>query len=66
MKYKLQMQPEQVVQRAIYAVKRARNSIRDMKFSLEDANRTEFDFMCRIVEAATDACACTIINLVGK
>ena len=60
MKYKLQMQPDQVVERAIYAVKRARNLMDDVEFSLEDASRTEFDFMCRIVEAAIDAGARTI------
>jgi 2-isopropylmalate synthase len=60
MKYKLQMQPEQVLERAVYAVKRARNLMSDVEFSLEDASRTEFDFMCRIVEAAIDAGAGTI------
>jgi 2-isopropylmalate synthase len=60
MKYKLQMQPGQVVERAIYAVKRARNLMPDVEFSLEDASRTEFDFMCRIVEATIDAGARTI------
>ena len=60
MKYKLQMQPEQVLERAVYAVKRARNLMSDVEFSLEDASRTEFDFMCRIVEAAIDAGARTI------
>ena len=60
MKYKLQMQPEQVLERAVYSVKRARNLMDDVEFSLEDASRTEFDFMCRIVEAAIDAGARTI------
>jgi 2-isopropylmalate synthase len=60
MKYKLQMQPEQVLERAVYAVKRACNLMSDVEFSLEDASRTEFDFMCRIVEAAIDAGARTI------
>ena len=60
MKYKLQMQPEQVLERAVYAVKRARNLMSNVEFSLEDASRTEFHFMCRIVEAAIDAGARTI------
>jgi len=60
MKYKLQMQPEQVLEQAIGAVKIARDLIDDVEFSLEDASRTEFDFMCRITEAVIDAGATTI------
>ncbi len=60
MKYKLQMQPDQVIERAIHAVKRARNLQDDVEFSLEDASRTEFDFMCRIIEATITAGARTI------
>ncbi|OMH38105.1 2-isopropylmalate synthase [Motiliproteus sp. MSK22-1] len=60
MKYKLQMEPDQVVAQAVHAVKRARNLIDDVEFSLEDASRSEFDFMCRIIEACIDAGARTI------
>ena len=60
MKYKLQMQPEQVLEQAVGAVKIARGLIDDVEFSLEDASRTEFDFMCRITEAVIDAGAATI------
>lgn len=60
MKYKLQMQPDQVVEQAVYAVKRARNLRDDVEFSLEDASRSEMDFMCRIIEAVIDAGARTI------
>ncbi len=60
MKYKLQMQPDQVVAQAVHAVKRARNLIDDVEFSLEDASRSELDFMCRIIEACIDAGARTI------
>ena len=60
MKYKLQMQPDQVLDQAIAAVKLARDLIDDVEFSLEDASRTEFDFMCRITEAVIDAGAQTI------
>lgn len=60
MKYKLQMEPDQVVAQAVHAVKRARNLIDDVEFSLEDASRSEMDFMCRIIEAAIDAGARTI------
>jgi len=60
MKYKLQMEPEQVIAQAVHAVKRARNLIDDVEFSLEDASRSEMDFMCRIIEAAIEAGARTI------
>ncbi|UTW10323.1 2-isopropylmalate synthase [Marinobacterium rhizophilum] len=60
MKYKLQMQPDQVVEQAVKAVARARNLMDDVEFSLEDASRSEFDFMCRIIEQVIDAGARTI------
>ena len=60
MKYKLQMQPDQVVENAVRAVKRARGLVADVEFSLEDASRSELDFMCRIIEAVIDAGAGTI------
>lgn len=60
MKYKLQMDPDKVVEQAVYAVKRARNLISDVEFSLEDASRSDLDFMCRIIEKVIDAGARTI------
>ncbi len=60
MKYKLQMEPDQVLERAVDSVKLARSLIDDVEFSLEDGSRSEFEFMCRIVEAVIDAGARTI------
>jgi len=60
MKYKLQMEPEAVLERAVESVKLARSLVDDVEFSLEDASRTEFEFMCRITEAAINAGAGTI------
>jgi len=60
MKYKLQMEPEDVLAQAIGAVKIARDLIDDVEFSLEDASRTDFDFMCRVTEAVIAAGARTI------
>ena len=60
MKYKLQMEPEAVLERAVESVKLARNLCGDVEFSLEDGSRSEFDFMCRITEAAIAAGAGTI------
>src|SRR6476646_433670 len=52
MKYKLQMEAEQVYEMVISSVTRARNHIDDVEWSAEDATRTHFDFLCRCVEAA--------------
>jgi len=60
MKYKLQMEPDTVLERAVESVKLARNLCDDVEFSLEDGSRSEFDFMCRITEAAINAGARTI------
>ncbi len=60
MKYKLQMEPEQVYEMVIASVTRARNHIDDVEWSAEDATRTHFDFLCRCVEAAINAGATTI------
>ena len=60
MKYKLQMEPDQVLAQAVGAVKMARDLIDDVEFSLEDASRTDFEFMCRITEAVIAAGARTI------
>ena len=60
MKYKLQMEPEKVLERAVHAVKRARQYTDNVEFSLEDGSRSDFDFMCRIIEATINAGAGTI------
>ena len=60
MKHKLMMEPDQVVEQAVRAVKRARNHVDDVEFSCEDAGRSELDFLCRIIEAAIAAGAGTI------
>ena len=60
MQFKLKMEPEQVVERAVLAVKHALRYTSDVEFSLEDASRSEFEFMCRIIEAVIDAGARTI------
>lgn len=60
MKYKLQMTPQNVLEQAEYAVRRARNYTDDVEFSCEDAGRSEIDFLCKIIEAAISAGATTI------
>ncbi|WP_226644464.1 2-isopropylmalate synthase [Microbulbifer variabilis] len=60
MKYKLQMDPEDVLQQAVKAVKTARQFTDDVEFSLEDGSRSEPEFMYRIIEAVIAAGAGTI------
>jgi 2-isopropylmalate synthase len=60
MQKKLRMTPDQVLDAAVRAIKRARQYTDDIEFSAEDAGRSEIDFLCRIVEAAINAGATTI------
>src|SRR5271167_4032711 len=60
MKYKLQKEPQAVYEMVIAQVTRARNYTDDVEWSAEDGTRTEFDFLCRCVEAAIKAGATTI------
>ena len=60
MREKLRMQPQDVLERAVAAVKQARNETDDVEFSPEDAGRSEPDFLCRIIEAVIEAGATTI------
>jgi len=60
MQNKLRMTPEQVLERAVWAVKRARQYTDDVEFSPEDAGRSEIDFLCRVLEAVIAAGARTV------
>ena len=60
MKWKLQKEPHEVLQMVITQVTRARNHVDDVEWSAEDGTRTEFEFLCRCVEAAIKAGATTI------
>jgi 2-isopropylmalate synthase len=60
MKFKLQKSPEEVLALVSQQVARARNWVADVEWSAEDATRTEFDFLCRCVDAAIKAGATTI------
>ncbi|MEW8191735.1 MAG: 2-isopropylmalate synthase, partial [Candidatus Thiodiazotropha endolucinida] len=60
MQHKLRMTPDQVVEQAVHAVKRARRYTDNVEFSAEDAGRSEIDFLCRIFEAVIDAGASTL------
>ena len=58
--FKLRMDKDEIIQRAIEGVKRAKGYCDNIEFSPEDAARTEPDFLCRVVEAAIDAGATTV------
>ena len=60
MEKKLRMQPDQVVDAAVAAVKLALQYTDDVEFSAEDAVRSEFDFLCRVFDAVIKAGATTI------
>ncbi|WP_257347095.1 2-isopropylmalate synthase [Pseudalkalibacillus decolorationis] len=61
-KYKLNMTKEQVIEAAEMAIKYGKNYFSEIEFSLEDASRTELDFIYRVVDRAIQAGA-TVINL---
>ena len=60
MEYKLRKTPDEVVDLAVAAVKRAASYTPNVEFSAEDASRSDRDFLVRIVTAAIDAGATTI------
>ncbi len=60
MREKLRMTPEQVLEHAVHAVKRARQYTDNVEFSPEDAGRSEIDFLCRVLEAVIKAGARTV------
>jgi 2-isopropylmalate synthase len=60
MKFKLQMEPEQVLDTAVRAVQCARRYASDVEFSCEDASRSDLDFLCCFVEGVIGAGATTI------
>jgi 2-isopropylmalate synthase len=60
MKWKLQMEPEQVYEAVVASVTRARRYTDNVEWSSEDGTRSEHDFLCRCVEAAIKAGATTV------
>jgi 2-isopropylmalate synthase len=60
LKYKLRKSRAEVLKAAVEAVKHARAYCEDVEFSPEDASRSDFDYMCDVLEAVIDAGAGTI------
>jgi 2-isopropylmalate synthase len=62
MQMKLRMNPDQVLEAAVKAVRWAREYTDNVEFSPEDAGRSEPDFLCRLLEA-TIAAGATTVNI---
>ena len=61
-KYKLNSNPEEIIQRAVEAVKYARRFVEDVEFYAEDAGRTGNEYLARVIEAVIAAGA-TVVNI---
>ena len=61
-KYKFKSDRETIANRAVDAVKYARNFVEDIEFYAEDAGRTDNDFLASICERVIDAGA-TVLNI---
>jgi 2-isopropylmalate synthase len=61
-KYKFNSNQEEVLQRAVAAVKYARRFVEDVEFYAEDAGRTDNEYLARVVEAVIGAGA-TVVNI---
>jgi 2-isopropylmalate synthase len=59
-KYKFNATREEIIERAVSAVKLARNFTDDVEFYAEDAGRTENEFLARVIEAVVKAGATTL------
>ena len=60
MEKKLRMEPSQVIEQAVRAVKWAGEYTDNIEFSPEDAGRSDLDFLCRILERVIAAGATTV------
>jgi 2-isopropylmalate synthase len=61
-KHKLRSNQEDVLKRAVEAVKYAKKFVEDIEFYAEDAGRTENEFLARVIEAVIKAGA-TVVNI---
>ena len=59
-KYKFNATREEIIERAVSAVKLARNFTDDVEFYAEDAGRTENEYLARVIEAVVKAGATTL------
>ena len=61
-KYKFNSNREEIIERAVAAVKYAKSFVEDVQFSAEDAGRTDNEYLARVVEAVIKAGA-TVVNI---
>ncbi|HOU03485.1 MAG TPA: 2-isopropylmalate synthase [Bacteroidales bacterium] len=61
-KYKIKTTPEEIINRAVDAVKYARKFVDDVEFYAEDAGRSENDYLAKVIEAVIKAGA-TVVNI---
>lgn len=62
MKYKLRLSEEETIEAAVSAVKYARKFFPKVQWSAEDATRSDWDFLVKIITQVIEAGAC-VINL---
>lgn len=62
MEYKLRMTPDQVLETAVSCVRYAAGKFPSIEWSAEDATRSDWDFLAKMMERVIDAGA-TVINL---
>ncbi|MBN1596725.1 MAG: 2-isopropylmalate synthase [Bacteroidales bacterium] len=60
--YKLNSNEEEIIERAVKAVKYAKKFVEDVEFYAEDAGRTENEYLARVIEAVVAAGA-TVLNI---
>src|SRR5574344_943582 len=61
-KYKFNSTREEILERAVRAVKYAKQYVEDVEFYAEDAGRTDNEYLARVVEAVIKAGA-TVVNI---
>ncbi|UOU97583.1 2-isopropylmalate synthase [Chryseobacterium daecheongense] len=61
-KYKFNSNREDIIERAVQAVKYAKTFVEDVEFYAEDAGRTDNDYLARVCEAVIKAGA-TVLNI---
>lgn len=62
LEHKFRKSRDQVMEMGVSAVKFAKNLCDEIEYSTEDASRSDFEYLCRTVEAVIDAGA-TIVNI---
>ena len=61
-KYKFNSTREEIIERAVAAVKYAKKYVEDVEFYAEDAGRTDNEYLARVIEAVIKAGA-TVVNI---